>query len=128
MEVKVNRNEECALMSEAGEKIEMSPKSRGSSLMLLDNLTDLLDSTVSLPGILAGVLYGVEALLEKVITLIKQLLQIALAILRMWKFSLPPCLKIRLPLNPLFPPGHCGHECANIRAFVPHLVGEVSNR
>ena len=69
MEVKVNCNEECALRSEAGEKTEMSPKSRGSSLMLIDNLTSLLDSTVSLPGILAGVLYGVEALLEKVITL-----------------------------------------------------------
>jgi hypothetical protein len=52
-------------------------------MMLLGNVTDLLNSTVSLPGILAGVLYDVEALLEKVITLIKQLLQIALAILRM---------------------------------------------
>jgi len=65
LEVKVNCNEECALMSEAGK------------------MTDLLNSTVSLPGILAGVLYDVEALLEKVITLIKQLLQIALALLRM---------------------------------------------
>ena len=70
MEVKVNCNEECALRSEAGKKIEMSPKSRGSSLMLLDNLTSLLNSTVSLLGILAGVLYDVEALLEKVITML----------------------------------------------------------
>ena len=69
LEVKVNCNEECALRSEAGKRIEMSPKSRGSSLMLLGNVTDLLNSTVSLPGILAGVLYDVEALLEKVITL-----------------------------------------------------------
>ena len=76
MEVKVNCNEECALRSEAGEKIEMSPKSRGSSLFLLGNVTDLLNSTVSLLGILAGVLFDVEALLEKVITLIKPLLQI----------------------------------------------------
>ena len=126
LEVKVNCNEECALRSEAGKRIEMSPKSRGSSLMLLGNVTDLLNSTVSLPGILAGVLYGVEALLEKVITLIKQLLQIALAILRMWKFSLPPCLAICLPLNFLFLPDHCGDECAKIRACVPSIVGEVS--
>ena len=70
MEVKANLNEECALRYEAGEKKEMSPKSRGSSMMLLGNLTDLLDSTVSLLGILAGVLYDVEALLEKVITML----------------------------------------------------------
>jgi len=38
-------------------------------MMLLDNLTPLLNSTASLLGILAGVLYDVEALLEKVITL-----------------------------------------------------------
>jgi hypothetical protein len=97
-------------------------------MMLLDNLTSLLNSTVSLPGILAGVLYDVEALLEKVITLIKQLLQIALAILRMWKLSLSPCLAICLPLNSLFLPDHCGDECANIRACVPHIAGQVSNQ
>ena len=69
MEVKVNCNEECALRSEAGEKIEMSPKSRGSSSMLLDSLTYLLNLTVDLPVILAGVLYDIERILEKVITL-----------------------------------------------------------
>jgi len=117
MEVKVNCNEECAVRSEAGEKIDMSPKSRGSSLMLLDNFSSLLNSTVSLLGILAGVLYDVEALLEKVITLIKQLPQIALAILRTWKLSLSPCLAICLPLNSLFLPDHCGDECAKIKSL-----------
>ena len=68
-EVKVNRNEEFALRYEARELKEMSPKSRGSSMMLLGSVTDLLNSTVSLPGILAGVLYDVERILEKVITL-----------------------------------------------------------
>jgi hypothetical protein len=54
---------------EVGEEIGMSPKSRGSSCILLDDVTGLLSATISLLGILAGVLYDVEALLEKVITL-----------------------------------------------------------
>jgi len=69
MEVKVNCNEDCVLRSQAGEKIEMSPKSRGSSSILLDNLTSLLNLTVDLLAILAGVFYDIERILEKVITL-----------------------------------------------------------
>ncbi len=38
--------------------------------MLVGNVTDLLNATVDLLAILAGVLYDVEALLEKVITLL----------------------------------------------------------
>ena len=38
--------------------------------MLLGNVTDLLNATVGLLAILAGVLYDVEALMEKVITML----------------------------------------------------------
>ena len=38
--------------------------------MLLGNVTSLLTATVDLLAILAGVLYDVEALLEKVITML----------------------------------------------------------
>ena len=47
----------------------MSPDMWGSSSLLLDKVTALLSATISLLGIVAGVLYDVEALLEKVTTL-----------------------------------------------------------
>jgi hypothetical protein len=69
MEMKINCNKECAFRPETADKLVMSPKSRGSSCILLDDVTGLLSATISLLGILAGVLYDVEALLDKVITL-----------------------------------------------------------
>lgn len=41
-----------------------------TAAMLVGNVTDLLNATVGLLAILAGVLYDVEALMEKVITML----------------------------------------------------------